>query len=126
MAKVTGEGTIVQLEKDKPMSKCRKWQLRVPVGMDPRTGKYRTRTRRFGGTWTEAKSALREFIEEIEGDHVRGRTDYTFEAYCQRYLESRALKREVAETTQRRATWSRTSRPPSSPGTTASASRPRR
>jgi integrase len=102
MAKVTGEGTIVQLEKDKPRSKCRKWQLRVPVGMDPRTGKYRTRTRRFGGTWTEAKSALREFIEEIEGDHVQGRTDYTFEVYCQRYLESRALKREVAETTQRR------------------------
>ena len=46
MAKVIGEGTIVQLEKDKPKSKCRKWQLRVPVGLDPRTGKYKTRTRR--------------------------------------------------------------------------------
>ena len=60
MAKVTGEGTIVQLEKDKPKSKCRKWQLRVPVGLDPRTGKYNTRTRRYNGTYTEAKKAPRQ------------------------------------------------------------------
>lgn len=90
------------MEKDKPRSKCRKWQLRVPVGMDPRTGKYRTKTRRLGGSWTEAKAALREFIGEIEGEHVQGRTDYTFEVYCQHYLESRAFKREVAATTQYR------------------------
>lgn len=51
---VSGQGSIVQLEKDKPKSKCRKWQLRVPVGMDPRTGKYKARTRRFGGTYTQA------------------------------------------------------------------------
>ena len=55
MAKVIGEGTIVQLEKDKPKSKCRKWQLRVPVGLDPRTGKYKTRTRRVNDmTYTQA------------------------------------------------------------------------
>ena len=71
MAKVTGEGTIVQLEKDKPKSKCRKWQLRVPVGLDPRTGKYKTRTRRVSDmNYTQAKKALRDFIEEIEDDKV--------------------------------------------------------
>ena len=65
MAKVTGEGTIVQLEKDKPKSKCRKWQLRVPVGLDPRTGKYKTRTRRVSDvSYTQAKKALRDFIDE--------------------------------------------------------------
>ena len=75
---VTGQGSIVQLEKDKPKSKCRKWQLRVPVGMDPRTGKYKTRTRRFAGTYTQAKAALREFIAEIEDDKVRVRSGTTF------------------------------------------------
>ena len=105
MAKVTGEGSIIQMEKDKPKSKCRTWQLRVPIGMDARTGKYRQRTRVVHGTYTEAKKALRAFIEEIEGDHVQGRTDYTFEAYCRHYLEARAAKREVAPTTQRRQEW---------------------
>lgn len=75
---VSGQGSIVQLEKDKPKSKCRKWQLRVPVGMDPRTGKYKTRTRRFSGTYTQAKAALREFIAEIEDDKVRVRSGTTF------------------------------------------------
>lgn len=105
MAKVTGEGSIVQMEKDKPKSKCRTWQLRVPIGMDARTGKYKQRTRVVHGTYTEAKKALRTFIEEIEGDHVQGRTDYTFEAYCRHYLEVRAAKKEVAPTTQRRQRW---------------------
>lgn len=75
---IAGQGSIVQLEKDKPKSKCRKWQLRVPVGMDPRTGKYKTRTRRFSGTYTQAKAALREFITEIEDDKVRVRSGTTF------------------------------------------------
>ena len=103
MAKVTGEGTIVQLEKDKPKSKCRKWQLRVPVGLDPRTGKYKTRTRRVSDvSYTQAKKALRDLIDEIEHDEVQGRTSYTFEEYCERFLERRALGKEVAETTQKR------------------------
>ena len=103
MAKVTGEGTVVQLEKDKPKSKCRKWQLRVPVGLDPRTGKYKTRTRRVSDvSYTQAKKALRDFIDEIEHDEVQGRTSYTFEEYCERFLERRALGKEVAETTQKR------------------------
>ena len=102
MVKVTGEGSVVQLERDKPRGRCRRWQLRVPVGMDPRTGKYKTRTHRFEGTYTQAKAALRDFIEEVEGDHVLGRTDYTFESYSDRYLEQRRLRKEVAETTQHR------------------------
>jgi integrase len=105
MAETQGQGSIVQLEKDKPRSKCRRWQLRVCVGKDPRTGKYKTRTRRFQGTYTEAKAALREFIAEIEGDRVQGRTAYTLEAYCERFLERRELNREVAPTTLKRQRW---------------------
>ncbi len=105
MAKVTGEGSIIQMEKDKPKSKCRKWQLRVPIGLNPRTGKYQQKTRVVEGTFTKAKADLREFIKEIEHDEVQGRTSYTFEEYCMRYLEIRAAKKEVALTTQVRQEW---------------------
>ena len=106
MAKVTGEGSIIQMEKDKPKSKCRKWQLRVPIGLDPRTGKYKTRTRRVSDmNFTQAKKALRDFIEELEHDEVQGRASYTFEEYCQRFLEVRAAKKEVAATTLKRQEW---------------------
>ena len=42
MAETKGSGSIIQLEKDKPKGKCRRWQLRVSVGRDPRTGRYKT------------------------------------------------------------------------------------
>ena len=105
MANVEGGGYIVQRDKSKSKSKCRKWELRVPTGLDPRTGKYKTKSRRFNGTYTEAKKALREFVDEIEHDSVQGRTSYTFEEYCERFLERRALGKEVAETTQKRQRW---------------------
>ena len=103
MAKVIGEGTIVQLEKDKPKSKCRKWQLRVPVGLDPRTGKYKTRTRRVKDmTYTQAKKALRDFIEEIEDDKVWRRTGTTFEECAADFMERRDLSGEFSQNTQLR------------------------
>lgn len=73
MAETKGSGSIIQLEKDKPKSRCRKWQLRVRIGKDPRTGKYKARTRHFEGAYTQAKAALREFIDEAEGDRARVR-----------------------------------------------------
>ena len=99
MAKVTGEGTIVQLEKDKPRGKCRKWQLRVPVGLDPRSGKYKTRTRRFTGTYTEAKKALRDFIAEIEGDRVAKRAGTTMAECAEEFLRRREESGELAANT---------------------------
>ncbi|MFR4804193.1 MAG: hypothetical protein ACLT98_13290, partial [Eggerthellaceae bacterium] len=96
-------GTIVQLEKDKPKSKCRKWQLRVPVGLDPRTGKYKTRTRRVNDmTYTQAKKALRDFIEEIEDDRVWRRTGTTFEECAADFMERRDLSGEFSQNTQLR------------------------
>lgn len=102
MAETKGNGSIIQLEKDKPKSRCRKWQLRVCIGKDPRTGKYKARTRRFEGTYTQAKAALREFIDEVEGDRVQGKTTYTFEEYAERYLKRRELNKEIAATTLER------------------------
>ncbi len=103
MAKVTGEGTIVQLEKDKPKSKCRKWQLRVPVGLDPRTGKYKTRTRRVSDmNYTQAKKALRDFIEEIEDDKVWKRTGTTFEECAADFMDRREQSGEFTQNTNKR------------------------
>lgn len=99
---VKGQGSIVQFEKDKPKSRCRKWQLRVSTGKDPRTSKYITKTRTFHGSYTEATKALRGFIEEIEQDKIKGRTAYTFEEYRNRCLERREAKKEVAPTTLKR------------------------
>ena len=103
MAKVIGEGTIVQLEKDKPKSKCRKWQLRVPVGLDPRTGKYKTRTRRVSDvSYTQAKKALRDFIEEIEDDRVWKRTGTTFEECAADFMDRREQSGEFTQNTNKR------------------------
>lgn len=100
MAKVTGEGTIVQLEKDKPKSKCRKWQLRVPVGLDPRTGKYKTRTRRVNDmSFTQAKKALREFIKEIEDDEVHKRSGTTIKECAEDFMARRRASGEFTENT---------------------------
>ena len=89
MAEVKGQGSIVQLEKDKPKSKCRKRQLRAGVGMDPRTGKCKTRTRRFSGTYTQAKAALREFIAEIEDNRVHVRAGATLKECAQNFMARR-------------------------------------
>lgn len=57
MADTNDGGFIIQKEKDKLKNKCRKWELRISLGMDPRTGKYKTKSRRFNGTYAKAKAA---------------------------------------------------------------------
>lgn len=88
MPKVRGSGSIIQLEKDKPRSKCRKWQLRVSAGKDKRTGKYPQFTRIVHGTYTDAKTALRDFITEIEADRIvpKRRDAKTVEEYSDAWL----------------------------------------
>lgn len=86
---IKGNGTIDPLEKDKPKSKCRKWQLRISVGKDVRTGKYRIRSRRIQGTYTQAKAAMREFIDEIENNKARPRSGTTFQECAEDYIRRR-------------------------------------
>lgn len=69
---IKSQGSIVQFEKDRSKSKCRKWQLLVSMGKDPRAGKYVTKTRTFPGSYTEATKALRDFIDETEQDKIQG------------------------------------------------------
>lgn len=51
--------TIEQLEKDKPKSRCRKWRLWA-------TTENGRKSRRFHGTYSEARDSLKEFVAEIE------------------------------------------------------------
>ena len=99
MVKTQGSGSIVQLEKDKPKGKCRKWQLRVSTGKDLRTGKYKVKVKTVRGTYTEAKALLREFADEVEKGNVQNRTSWTFREYCDYYIERREPYNEVAATT---------------------------
>lgn len=99
MAKVIGEGSIIQLEKDKPKSKCRKWQLHAPIGLDHRTGKYKARTRRFNETHAEAKKALHEFIKEIKNDEARKRLGTTIKECADDFMTRRRASGEFTENT---------------------------
>ena len=102
MASTKGKGSIVQMDKSKPRGKCRKWRLKVSTGKDPRTGKYSSKSRRFEGTYTQAKAALRKFIGQVEDDAVQGRTDYTFREYCDQFVELRRAGKEVSPTNLRK------------------------
>lgn len=55
-----------QLEPGKSRGKCRKWQLRVRLGIDPRTGKYCEKTRTFTGSYRQAVAATESFEEEVK------------------------------------------------------------
>ena len=63
--KVTGS-TIQQLDRkrkdgsDKPKSECRKWRLWA-------TTEQGRKSKRYGGTYTQAQKALDAFVEELEG-----------------------------------------------------------
>lgn len=99
--KVQGEGSIVQLEKGKAKGKCRRWQLRACAGLDPRSGKYKCKTRRVECTYTEATKLLREFIAEIEGDRVKSRSGITFEDYCAEVIQARRASGNFTENRMR-------------------------
>ena len=97
MAAKVSKGSIIQLEKDKPKGKCRKWKLQVSLGRDPITGKYPKKSRAFHGTWTEAQKALRELIDEIEGGTVIRKNQWTFKDYADHFIEVRRASGEYTD-----------------------------
>lgn len=99
MPKVKGSGSIVQLDKDKPRSKCRRWQLRVSAGRDLSTGKYRTFLRSFAGTFTQAQQALRDFISEIESGEAKRPSGATVEQYAASWIAFRRADDGISDGT---------------------------
>lgn len=99
MTKVRGNGSIVQLDKSVSRSKCRLWRLEVSTGRDLGSGRYKKITRRFHGSLTDAKKALRELIDEVERDKTVRRSDMRFGDYCDAWLKDRhkTVSRSTAE-----------------------------
>ena len=62
-----GIGGIYAME-DKPKSKCRKWKIKISVGINPATGKYAQRAMTFHGSYTEAVQARDEPCRIEEDD----------------------------------------------------------
>lgn len=100
MAKVSGKGSIQALEQ--PERSCRRWRLRVNTGYDPATKRYTQATRTFHGTKTEARTALRDFIADVESGLKLKRARTTFGEYAKEWLELRHLSGDVALGTQRK------------------------
>lgn len=98
MATVRGEGSVMQLERDKPRSKCRRWKIQVPIGRNLATGKYERVIRNFEGTYSEAVKAKRALISEIEAGRARKVGKAGFAEYADGWLELR--RRSVS-----RGTW---------------------
>lgn len=99
MKRLSGSGSIVQLEKNKPRSKCRKWKLVVSTGRDPATGKYRQKSRNFWGTYTEAKRELESFRASIENESIVEPSSWTFNEYAEHYVNARVAAGEIQERT---------------------------
>lgn len=93
--RVVGNGSVVQRDKSRPRSRCREWELSVVVSES--TGARGRRTRAFKGTWTEAQSALRDFIAEVDG--ASPPSGCTLGEYADAWHAKRA--RELAHNTMR-------------------------
>lgn len=87
MPKVRGNGSTIQLDTSLKTSVKQTWELRVNIGRDKSSNKYRTITRRFHGTLTQAKKALRELINKIECGDITRRSDMSLADYCDAWVE---------------------------------------
>lgn len=96
-----GNGSIYQVDRTKTKYSCRRWRLHVSCGKDYKTGRYIQKTRRFTGTYSEAKTALRDFIAELqEQDYTSsGKRSYTLQAYSDYFLDLRKAQGDVSQST---------------------------
>lgn len=92
--KVDGYGSVQKLEKNKPNNKCRKWQLVIPMGINPKTGKYWSRRKNFAGTISEAKIELMKFSEEISSDApIEHKKSFTLEELGNEFIAEREMSK---------------------------------
>lgn len=98
-------GSVSQLEKDKPKGKCRKWMLSVSLGKDAVSGKYIRKFKRFTGTYTEAQDALQEFAKKLESSAEpvpAPKKTYTYDEFVKLFIKVREASGDVAPGTIKR------------------------
>lgn len=81
--------SIQQLEKELPKSRCRKWRLWATTAEG-------RRSKRFTGTYTQAQEALKEFVEDLEGQVPNADT---FAAYAESWRLWREKSGDLDEQT---------------------------
>jgi len=91
---VLGHGSLVQRDKTKPRSRCRKWELSAMVDEG---GKRRRKTRSFSGTYSQGQEALAAFVEELRGTPVT--SDMTFAEWVDVWNGRRVASRAYSERT---------------------------
>lgn len=97
---MSGRGQIEQLDAG-PKSKCRRWKLRISVGRDPATGRYRRISRNFSGTYREAQKALAAMLA---ADHEPVRDRSTFGDAMRTHVEARRVADSTKEKLRAQAT----------------------
>lgn len=104
--RTNGKGSIARREK-KPRKYCRKWQLRVSVGKNPKTGKYQTKARNFTGTYQQAQVAMRDFIAELSGLSmvIGDGSNMGILAYIEPYTVSRKNSGKVKQSSLKKEIW---------------------
>lgn len=88
-------GTVVPLD-GKGKYRCQHWQLRVPTGRSPRTGRYGYRAKAFRGGWTAAVEAHEEFRREVLRGAKSAEVIPTFEELAAEYAKH---KRDMGNVT---------------------------
>lgn len=88
-------GTVVPLD-GKGKYRCQHWQLRVPTGRSPRTGRYGYRAKAFRGGWTAAVEAHEEFRREVLRGAKSVEAIPTLEELAAEYIRH---KRDMGEVT---------------------------
>ena len=69
-----------------------RWRLRISLGLDPETGKYRrSPSRIFSGTAREADRALEEYRQELEDELANPRKALLFAEYADSFFECREI-----------------------------------
>lgn len=82
-----GIGGIYAME-DKPKSKCRKWKIKISVGINPATGKYAQRAMTFHGSYTEAVQAREDFKRKLLGMSHAESKKMTLSQCCELWLDT--------------------------------------
>lgn len=95
---VEGFGTITKRE-DKETRRCRRWRLRVPAGLNTKTGRTRYRTQDFTGTYSDAVEALKAFNAQVQREGRHDKRNLTVGQLCDEWMEERKMVGEVAQET---------------------------
>lgn len=86
--KIEEVGVIYKLE-NRPNNKCRRWQFRVYCGINPKTGRYQEKSKRFTGTITEAKKDIVNFANKVKSEKPvsKEHKHITFGQACDKWIK---------------------------------------